>query len=76
MISERLVRARVERHTLVLRKLELETMRIASEVPKKGVVEQLVGHNASAIESLSRPDDVRCICRSEEKGTPDFVTAA
>lgn len=58
---ENAVRARLEIYTVVLRNLEIETMDLSDEVQKTRVIEELVGYNASAMQSLSRPDDVRFI---------------
>lgn len=60
-VLEKFVRARLGTYTVVMHKVEIETMQLSDEFQRTKAIEELVGYNASAMQSLTRPDDIRLI---------------
>lgn len=58
---ENFVRGRLRKYTVTMHNVETETMDLSDEFHRIRVIEELVGSNASAMQSLSRPDDVSFI---------------
>lgn len=58
---EKSVRARLGTYTVIMHNLETETMDLSDEVMRTRTIEELVGYNASAMQYLSRPDDIPLI---------------
>ena len=58
---ENFVRARSATYSVVMHNVEIESMNLSDENYKSRAIEELVGINASAMQTLSRPDDIRFI---------------
>lgn len=60
-ILEGFVNDRLGTYTVMMHSMEVEAMKLSDEVQKLRAIEELVGYNASSMQYLSRPDDVRNI---------------
>lgn len=58
---EKFVRGQLGTFTVTLHDIAIETMDLTHEVQRMRTIEELVGYNASAMQFLSRPDDIRLI---------------
>ena len=55
------MRSRLRSYTVVMHKLEIESMKLPDNLQTIRAIEELMGGNASAMQYLSRPDDVQFI---------------
>lgn len=70
------MRARLGTYTVIMHNLEIETMDLSDEIQRFRTIEELVGYNASTMQSLSRPDDIRLIHWTMGKRTLQEVKIA
>lgn len=60
-ILENFVRARSATYSVMMHNVEIDSMKLFDEFQKTRAIEELVSSNASAMQFLSQPDDVRFI---------------